>query len=373
MDPEKSSETSPPQPEQGADKKQEVEPPLENEDLNQQQKQTPQGENEGEDKESNPTSSHAPTLNSLPSPPSVPAKEEGAGLGLGAKSFLGNLKKSLDPLAKEFGKNFRQAVQFAGEKIGTAEITPLPQEYFELENRVDRLRMIYENLILVAAHQIQPGSGTEIKFTVYNTLNNVIDQVGAENSANVHNTLRSISVSTNTPNHLLASAFNSSASSLPEDSQLATALKKSGEAQGKIGQSRVRMNIEINNKFINKLSTSLETTFRNVYTARRLVLSSRMRLDAIKSQARSASPVEVESLSDDLQFAQNEFNSQVSVSTDLMKLLLNSPEAVLALTEFAHSMLNYFKEGFDILSELTPELDAIHSSMEKPQGSVEIV
>jgi len=270
---------------------------------------------------------------------------------------------SLDPLAKnvskEINKGFHQALQYAGEKIGTAEKTALSKEYLELEIKVDRLKAVHENLVKIAALQVSPGTVTDLKFSVYGALNNVADTFGTQDPNYVNEKLSTVSVNNQSPNQIMAEEFVNAGIALGDDTPVGSALIKCSEVQKKIGKSRIQMNGEINEKFVRKLMNQLETSIRYVYTARRHVHNNRLKLDSIKSRARSANPEKVDQLSDELQLAQADFNLSVSTSVELMKNLLNSNELLSALADFMAAMLEYFKQGFDLLSELAPELDSM--------------
>jgi len=274
---------------------------------------------------------------------------------------------TLDPLAKnvskEINKGFHQALQYAGEKIGTAEKTALSKEYLELEIRVDRLKAVHENLVKIAALQVSPGTVTDLKFSVYGALNNVADTFG-QDSLGVNERLRTVSVHNQSPNQIMAEEFVNAGIALGDDTTVGSALIKCSEVQKKIGKARFHMNADINEKFLKRLTVQLETAIRNVYAARRQVHNNRLKLDSIKSRAKSTSPEKADQVNQELQFAQSEFNSSVAAATELMKNLLNCNELLGALADFLAAMLDYFKQGYELLSELAPELDSMKVTQE---------
>jgi len=284
-------------------------------------------------------------------------KASGASLATSMKSAL----SSLEPLAQNVSKGLQQVKQLAEEKLGTAEVTPLPHEYLELEAKVDRLKQVHENLVRLASYQLHPGTGTELKLGVNEALNNVAETLGAESNSinNVNEKLRTITVNNQTPNQMMAQEFIRAGQAVGDHTPFGTALMKSAEVQEKIGKSRVKMNNEINEKFVKKMNIQLATAFKTVHNYRRNVHAARVKLDTLKTRARSASPEKAEEMADELQLYQAEFNSLVSVSIDSMKALINSNEALSCLADYMSSMLVYFQSGFELLSELAPELDSM--------------
>jgi Bin/amphiphysin/Rvs domain for vesicular trafficking len=75
-----------------------------------------------------------------------------------------SLKSSLKPISSEVSKTILQASQYAKEQISSQDITDLPAEYKQLEERVDRIKQMHELMLKVSrnygleGYDYEPGT-----------------------------------------------------------------------------------------------------------------------------------------------------------------------------------------------------------------------
>lgn len=277
-------------------------------------------------------------------------------------STLNSAFASINPLAHRVNKGLHQVMQFAGEKIGAVDKTILPEEYNKLEERVDKLKSVYENMVKLSAYQIQPGAATQIRFSLYDVVHNVTETIGTDSIPT--DKLKEISVNQQSGNQVIVAQYIQAGLAVGDTNSLGSALIKTGELHDKLGKVRFQMQNEVNEKMIKKLNSTLDTQFKQVYALRRQVNNARLNLDSIKSMARSASTSKVEEIGQEVTQAQEVFQKSVTEAVKAMKSLLNSNDALSCLADYHAALLKYFQSGFDLLSELAPEIDAMKAAQE---------
>ena len=80
--------------------------------------------------------------------PTSPIQNFSSQMSLAFSSFT----KSLKPLSSEVSKSFVQAQQYAKEKIAgqNADVTELPAEYRQLEDKTERIKLMHEEMVKVS-------------------------------------------------------------------------------------------------------------------------------------------------------------------------------------------------------------------------------
>ncbi|KAI8881348.1 hypothetical protein K501DRAFT_253373 [Backusella circina FSU 941] len=255
-----------------------------------------------------------------------------------AKDELVNFTSKINPFTQKIGKGLYQVRQYATEKLGTAEdITQLPQEYKDLEKRVDALCDVYTNLLRVTkTYGVQSYDYPESILSVTNHI------LSSNNDSRAPKTL----------SHALSRAASSSSI----EGVYATALSKYAEASDKLGNARLVMDHEIITNFNEKMQHTQRTSIHGVVKARREVAAKRLYLDAARSKYNGMG-LEVEA-------AEDQFVGAVEQSTHLMKALLQDPEPLRDLTAMAQAQLSYFKEAEELFSALLPELSSLLTTQE---------
>ncbi|KAG9290905.1 hypothetical protein G9A89_011055 [Geosiphon pyriformis] len=273
-------------------------------------------------------------------------------------------------------KGIGQVRQFASEKLGTAEeITDLPAEYKELEKRVDALRTVHVSLLRVTRVHTNPSYDYpgQLQESVFELSRNVQDQLklltqSPADRAAEGDTRYGESSSTNllpkTLPHALARVSAHGAEQLGTDDPLGGALLKYAAVQEKIGAQRIKMDAEITQKFVQPFTTTLNTNLQFAMKARRNVHSTRLSLDAAKARYKSVKAERNEAARLEIEQAEDLFVAAVEEATTLMRSVLETPEPLRNLADLVTAQLAFYKEAYENLLELAPEIDEMQVTQE---------
>ncbi|SAM05195.1 hypothetical protein [Absidia glauca] len=286
-----------------------------------------------------------------------------------------NLSSKFNPFAQKLGKGFGQVRQYAQERLGTAEdITELPQEYKDLEKRVDALRSVHVNLLKVARTYNQPAYDypVQIQETLVGLTGTMASQfqnlaLSPAERAQVDQQQAPVDESKQHPktlSHAVSRVAGQGAEAVGVEEPLGKALFKLATINEKVGDARVKMDQEILTKFNQPMQTTVGTSIEQANKARRNVQSVRLSLDSCKARYRSARPERSDAARLEVEQAEDQFVAAVEEATSLMKVALENPEPLRNLADFVHAQVNYYKEAQELLAELAPELDEIQVSQE---------
>ncbi|RCH77537.1 hypothetical protein CU098_003982, partial [Rhizopus stolonifer] len=251
-----------------------------------------------------------------------------------------------------------QVRQYAQEKFGTAEdITELPQEYKDLEKRVDQLEHLYHQLVKVTKVYATPNYDYPLGFT--NTVTNQIALLAHE-----HNSSAQTPEHPKTLSHAMGRVASQSASELGKDEALRAALSRFASAANKVGNAKLTMDHEVVARFHTPLQTCLKTSIEGANKARRVVHQKRLALDAAKTEYRETPANKLDMARSEVEQAEDQFVGAVEEATHLMKTVLEDPEPYRDLAEYVQVQLAYFREAHEILNKLLPELQEIQKTQE---------
>ncbi|KAI8886770.1 hypothetical protein K501DRAFT_243653 [Backusella circina FSU 941] len=291
-----------------------------------------------------------------------------------AMDGVANLGSRFNPFAQKLGKGLGQVRQYAQEKLGTAEnVTELPQEYKDLEKRIDALRSTQTNLLKVSRTfgnpsydypvQIQEsllGISSQVTREIQNlTLNSAADRSAQQQQHQAE------VAAPKTLLHALSRVAGQGAIAVggPEE-PLGVALSKYAETTEKVANARIEMDNAIVEKFNKPIQTTLNTSIEQAQRARSNVQSIRLSLDACKARYRSARPERSEAARLEVEQAEDQFVTAVEEATNLMKEALDNPEPFRDLADLVNAQLDYFKQAQALLADLAPELDELQVTQE---------
>lgn len=242
--------------------------------------------------------------------------------------------------------------------------TELPEEYLELERKVDALRSTHQKLLAVTQQYSKEAydyptnlreSGAELITSITQRANDLATASStAEAQAAV--TRPGPKGVPKTLSHALGRAALSSAESLGAADPLGSALGKFAIASEKIGEARLAQDSAINSHFNAALQTTLHTSLQFAQRARRQVHLTRLALDAAKTVARSARPERADAARGEVEKAEDEFVAAVEEATGVMKGCLASPEALSNLADLVAAQHEYHKRAADVLDALVKEV-----------------
>ncbi|KAI8061750.1 Bin/amphiphysin/Rvs domain for vesicular trafficking-domain-containing protein [Gongronella butleri] len=287
---------------------------------------------------------------------------------------LATFSSKLNPFAQKLNKGFGQVRQYAQERLGTAEdITELPQEYKDLEKRVDALRAVHVQLLKVAKTFNQPAYDypTQIQESLVGFSSSVATQFQqlslspADRAlAEQQTALDASKQHPKTLHHAISRVAQQGAEAVGIDEPLGNALFKVATIQDKIGNARSNMDHEIVSKFNQPMQTTLNASIEQAMKARRQVQSTRLSLDACKGRYRTARPEKSEAARLEVEQAEDHFVAAVEEATTQMKLALENPEPLRNLADFVNAQMTFYKEAQALLADLVPELDEIQVTQE---------
>jgi len=237
------------------------------------------------------------------------------------------------------------------------EITELPQEYKDLESRVDALRDAHVAMLKVTtayntAYDYTVNLGetfATIGSTVSTSFSSLTAAAGA--TAPVAEKPTPVAPPPKTLPHALSRAALGSASlSADPNDPLGQALKLYGEALDKEGTARLVQDASIKSGFLAPWQQTLTTSVQAALKARASVRGSRLELDGAKASLKSATPARQEHARLLVENAEDDLVQKTEVAITLMKAVLDNPEPIKNLNELIKAQLTYHAAAADALA-----------------------
>ncbi|KAI7871521.1 Bin/amphiphysin/Rvs domain for vesicular trafficking-domain-containing protein [Spinellus fusiger] len=282
-----------------------------------------------------------------------------------------NFGSKLNPFAQRLNKGIGQVRQYAQEKLGTAEdITELPQEYKDLERRVDALRNVQVNLLKVTRTYANPSYDypVQIQESLLGITNTVTSQfqalaISAAERATTTDAKQPVEPP-KTLSHAIGRIAAEGSQAVGAQEPLGMALETLSIVSEQVGNARLVMDQTIVSKFNQPTQTTLNTLIEQALKARRNVQSVRLSLDACKGRYRAARPERSEAAHLDVEQAEDLFVAAVEEATSLMKAALEDPEPFRHLADLVAAQVAYHKQAHDALVKIAPELDELQVTQE---------
>ncbi|KAI5481530.1 chromatin modification-related protein [Pseudohyphozyma bogoriensis] len=271
------------------------------------------------------------------------------------------------PNTKAFKSSFQNFQQGLKERAGNADdITELPQEYLDLERRVDGLKIAHVGFLKVAkaygsesydypvqiqesaqeigtavSHQISSWAAAATKGT------NFPQPPVTEKGPEVHKTL---------PHALSRAAATAAVETGP--SRLSNVLKTYSVTQDQIGAARVAQDEDINKNFLQPWSATLNSSLQAAIRSRQNVKTARVSLDACRGvlKASTGGPkqeqarLEVEAAEEKLVLATEE-------AINLMRAVLENPEPIKNLASLIKAQQEYYAKAAESLATIQAEVE----------------
>ncbi|SCU78429.1 LADA_0A05578g1_1 [Lachancea dasiensis] len=259
------------------------------------------------------------------------------------------------------------------ERLGqVTDISQLPQEYVELEHRIDRIKLVYENFLKV----------TEVyENESYDYPNNVRESVN-EFSGVVASKLHDLSRASSTGeaqsvliapgphrdpktlNYALSKVALTSSEYLnksvgSEEPDLSSTLLKYSDVQAKIAQARLQQDTLIQTKFNKKLRAILAKDLNEAHLARKNVEAKRLQYDIARANLNGAKPEKEASLRVQMESLEDEFAQATDDAVVKMQTVTESSEFLKDLRELVSAQAAYFKLSSELLTEFLPQLETV--------------
>ncbi|EGF80502.1 hypothetical protein BATDEDRAFT_35140 [Batrachochytrium dendrobatidis JAM81] len=290
--------------------------------------------------------------------------------GAQINSVLSSFGRSMAPLGRDIGKQWVQVQQFAKERMnGGVDATELPSEYRLLEEKVDKVKMLYESFLKVSrnytlpAYDYEPALNDKV-LDFANTFSSNATSLAGQLSGGQ---LGAAPGARQTPqpetptslSHAFAKAAYQGAELVHPEEPLAAALKKFGAAEERAGNMRIKQDQDATAKFHNPLMQKMNLKMAEAIKSRRNVQSVRLIYDACRARLKTAAPEKAEALRTEMEKAEDEFVIAVDDSMGKMKLVVENSDLLRSLADLVAIQLQYHKSVYEVLAEVSPEIDEL--------------
>ncbi|KAL5480474.1 GVP36 [Sanghuangporus weigelae] len=292
---------------------------------------------------------------------------------------------NLGQSASKFAKGFNSSVQATKERLGQVapeDITELPQEYRDLEARVDALRAAHLALLKIAKvynsesydypTQIQE-SITELSTTIGHGLTNFAATNLKGTNLPAPQPVKAEEKQHKTLPHALGRASTNAAKALQDanagtgagsEDRLAKALTFYASASDKIAAARLDQDAAIRTNFLQSWQSTLTNSIAVALKARQAVAASRLDLDAAKQAFKNAGPAKQEQARLEVENAEDDLVQKTEVAITLMKTVLENPEPLKDLNELVKAQLAYHSAAAEALNAIQGDIEELSVAAE---------
>lgn len=257
------------------------------------------------------------------------------------------------------------------ERLGqVTDISQLPQEYLELERKVDTIKLIYEHFLNVTA--IYENESYDYPKYVTESVNDfskiVAHKVQELSHASSASEAQNILITPGpakeprTLNYALSKVSLISSEYLNhigdhDESQLASILLKYSDVQAKVAQARLQQDTLIQTKFNKQLRDNLEHNIKKAQKARKDVEYKRLQYDVARSKLAQAKPEKEASLRVEMETLEDQFAQATEDATVVMQEVLSCANFSQEVRELASAQLSYHQSSAKLLEEFVSSLD----------------
>ncbi|KAJ7623221.1 BAR domain-containing family protein [Roridomyces roridus] len=288
---------------------------------------------------------------------------------------------NLGASASKIAKGFNSSVQATRERLGTVsadEITELPQEYRDLEARVDALKDAHVALLKITG--VFETESYDYPVQIQESITELSTSIGANITNFASNNLKGTNLPAPAPvvppaqqhktlPHALGRSATNAAQAIQAhaggaDDKLGKALGLYAEGWEKIAAARVQHDTTVRNGFLHPWQATLSTAINVAVKARQAVRVSRLELDAAKQSLKNASPARQEQARLEVENAEDDLVQKTEIAITLMKTVLENPEPIKNLNELAKAQLSYFSAAAESLSGFQGEIEELSVAAE---------
>jgi len=283
-------------------------------------------------------------------------------------------------------KGFNSSVQATRERLGQVtadEITELPQEYKDLEARVDALRAAHISVLKIA--KVYESENYDYPVQIQESLSELSSSIGYNITSFAASNLRG----TNLPSpaaptgppvsqhktlpHALSRAARSAGGTISQTAphadgadgnKLGNALALYAHGWDRVASARLDQDAAIQDNFLHPWQTTLNASIAVAMKARQAVRVSRLELDAAKQSLKNANPAKQEQARLEVENAEDDLVQKTEVAITLMKTVLENPEPVKNLNELAKAQLIFFSSAAEALSAVQGEIEELSVAAE---------
>jgi hypothetical protein len=282
----------------------------------------------------------------------------------------------------KFSKGFSSSVQATRERLGQVapdEITELPQEYKDLEARVDALRAAHVAMLKIT--KVYESETYDYPVQIQESLSELSSSIGYNISSFAATNLKGTNLpvpSASAPPtaqhktlpHALTRAATtaalavSSSTTPAETDKLGKALGLYAGGWEKVANARLDQDAAVQENFLHPWQTTLNASIAVAMKARQAVRVSRLELDSAKQGLKNASPQKQEHARLEVENAEDDLVQKTEVAITLMKTVLENPEPIKNLNELVKAQLMYFSIAAEALSSVQGEIEELSVAAE---------
>ncbi|ODQ79700.1 hypothetical protein BABINDRAFT_7917 [Babjeviella inositovora NRRL Y-12698] len=297
-------------------------------------------------------------------------------------TFAQSVKTFGDKVSNEFGDKFTNDVlpfaqrtqMLLQEKISGQgqDVSELPQEYIDLEKRIDTIRFVYEKLLSVTSTYESeaydyPANAKETFSENLKTVNDKLQNLSAVTNLSDAQAVLVSPVPKGEPktlNHALARAATAGSDALRNNvgaqDPIAEGLETYALAMKKLGNARLQQDQLIRAHFNEPLQQALRTQLSQATKARRDVELKRMSYDSVRSQLKHASADREAALRVKLETLEDEFANATEDAVSVMKNVIDGSKPLNQLVELVNAQLAYHTLAVEILGGTLPDLKSLN-------------
>ena len=294
-------------------------------------------------------------------------------------SFASSLTKKLEEISstvsqktQELSTNLPTIAQstqrLVQEKFGrVTDISQLPQEYLELEKKIDTLKLIYDHFLKITS--IYENESYDYPKFIKDSVNDlsktistkIVDLSHATSTSEAQNILLSPGPVKDpmTLNYALSKValtsselINQSSTNLsPQETQMSSILLSFSNLQTQIAQARIQQDTLIKTKFNKKLRESLKLDIERANRARKEVTNKRLEYDVARTKLMNAKPEKEASLRVQMESLEDQFAQVTEHATIVMQEVLANSDFLFDLQSLVNAQLSYFEMATKYLKD----------------------
>ena len=299
---------------------------------------------------------------------------------------------SVGPLGQKLTERFGTLNQQARERFGHAQdLTELPAEYKQLEQRVDALKSAHQHMVrTIKTYESEaydyPHALQESVTHGAQHLGHTLSTWAAQATKSAAPAPAASASHPRTLSHAIARSATAAAMDLSQcppkvpayaegelvdttESKLAELLRRFAVAQDAVGHARLHQDQSIVYSFLvvwNTFGAQIQMALR----ARQQVRDARLHLDGwrahLKSAEQSSTPSssKLASLREEVEQAEDKLVSATEEAISLMKTVLDNPEPIKSLAQLVQAQLAYHRSAAATLEQLSADMSDVVTSVE---------
>ncbi|KXN81054.1 Protein GVP36 [Leucoagaricus sp. SymC.cos] len=296
------------------------------------------------------------------------------------QSSLGSI--DFTQAGSKISKGFSQQVQATKERLGQVapeDITELPQEYKDLEARVDALRNALLSVLKIT--RVYEHETYDYPTQIQESLSEISSSIGHSISSFAAQNLKNTNLpAPNAPAappptqpktlpHALTRAATVAHGTIVntvhgDQDKFGKALGLYAQGWDKVAVARLEQDVAIQDNFLQPWQVTLGASISVAMQARQAVKVSRLELDSAKQVLKTASSAKQEQARLEVENAEDDLVQKTEVAITLMKTVLENPEPLKNLNELIKAQLIYFSSAAEALSAVQGEIEELSVAAE---------